>query len=150
MLGVRGHHVDAPVVAVEFGRIGHPDALREALTERARGRLEAGKPRALRVPLEARAELPQRAQLLEREVPSVGHRGVADRADVARGEQQSVPVGPVRPRRVVPHHFEVEGGEHIGHVERAGAVAGPCRKERLDDAPAHGIRVAFELEAALG
>ena len=97
----------------------HPDAVREALAERPRRRLDALRVPALRVPERGRAPLAEALQLLEREVvPREVQGAVLEDARVPRREDEPVAVRPVRVRRGVVHHLHVEkvgkGGERHG------------------------------------
>jgi hypothetical protein len=148
VLAVARDDVGAVVLAVHLRRERHPGALREPFAERSGRRFEPRQADALGVALEARPELAQRQQLLDREVAGVRHRAVADRRDVPAREQQPVAVGPVRVLRVVPHQMEVQRGEDVGHVERAARMTGPRCDQRADDADPNVVRVQLQLGEA--
>ena len=99
------------VVALPEEALGdrHPDAVREALTERAGRRLDAGRDEVLRVARGERLPLPETLQLLERKrVAGKVERGVLEDAGMAGGEHEAVAVGPGRVRRADPERLPVE------------------------------------------
>ena len=99
--------VVGPVVALGEEAVGdrEADAVREALPERARRRLDALGQEVLRMAGRARLPLAEALQLLEREVVAGEvERGVLEDAGVAGREDEAVAVRPVRVRRVVAQH----------------------------------------------
>jgi hypothetical protein len=103
--------VPGPVEGVGEEALGdrHPDAVREALAERAGGRLDARRHEVLGVPRRLRVPLAEALQLLEREVVARQvQRRVLEHAGVAGGEDEAVAVGPRRVGGVVLHHLGVE------------------------------------------
>ena len=150
MLGIRRDDPDVKIFAVHLRAKRHSGALRETFAERTRGRLDRRKRNAFGMALKPRSELPQRQQLLDRKVSEVRHRRVANRRDVAAREQQPIAIGPLRIGRIVPHQVPVERGKDVGHIERAGRMAGTGRKQRADDALAHVVGLELQLGQALG
>jgi hypothetical protein len=112
-VAVRADRVDAvvddlvvrPVELVREEALGdrEADAVREALPQRARRRLDPGREEVLGMAGRDRAPLPEALQLLEREVVAGQvQRGVLEDARVAGGEDEAVAVGPLRVRGRVP------------------------------------------------
>ena len=73
--------------------------------------------------LEAAAELPQRHQLLFREVAALGQDGVEDGDGMAFAQNKPVAVGPQGRRRVVTEYAEVESAEDFDGREGAAGMA---------------------------
>ena len=121
---------DGVAGAVELARqqlLGQREAdrVRQALAERAGGGLDAGRVADFRVARGAAAELPERLQVVDREVVAgqvqqrvEQHRGMAVR------EHEAVTVGPVRITRVVAQVARPERHRHLGHAHRGAGVAG--------------------------
>ncbi len=116
---VGGDHVDLVVeqalalrrvrleqAALAAGRHRHADRVADALAERAGGGLDAGGVPVLGVARGPAAPGPQRLQVvqLEAEAGQV-ELDVQGQAGVPRGQHEAVAAGPVRIRRVVPHHL---------------------------------------------
>ena len=105
--GVVLHHVEA--LAVE-GRGGvrlpqrHAHGIGEALPQRAGGHLDAHGVLVLRVARRLRVHLAELLQVVDRQlVPGQMEHRVEQRARVAVGEDEAVPVGPLGVSRVVVH-----------------------------------------------
>ena len=87
----------------------HADRVPEALPERPGGRLDARRVVHLRVARRLRPPLPERLQIVDRQVVAGQvQRGVLEDAGVARRQHEPVAVRPVRVARVVPHILVVE------------------------------------------
>ncbi len=116
---VRHDLVPGPVEVVGEVALGdrHAHGVREALTERARRHLDAGRAAALRVAGRLAPPLAERLEVVEREVVAgeVEER-VEERAPVPGREHEPVAVGPARVARVVG---EVSLPEHVGHGRRS-------------------------------
>ena len=100
-----------PVVALGEEALGdrEADAVREALAERARRRLDARRVVHLGMARGERLPLAEALQLLEREVVAGEmQRRVLEDAGVPGGEDEPVAVGPLRVRGIVVHHLGVE------------------------------------------
>jgi hypothetical protein len=97
-------------------------AVREALSERACRRLDAGGVPELRMPGCARAPLAKLLQVVQRDVVAGEvERRVLEHAGVAGGEDEAVASGPGRIGRVVTHHVAVEQiGDRRERHRRAG------------------------------
>src|SRR5918996_4187611 len=75
---------------------GHPDGVGEALPQRSRRGLDPGGVAALGVPGRARAPLPERLELLQRQVVAAEvEQRVEQHGGVAAGEHEPVAIGPV-------------------------------------------------------
>ncbi len=99
------------VVAVGEEALGdrHPDAVREALPEWPRRRLDSGGVPVLGMSRRAGAPLPELLEVGERDVVAREvERRVLEDAGVPGGEDEAVSSRPVRIGRVVPHHVAVE------------------------------------------
>ena len=123
-----------PVVALgeEAIRDREADAVREALAERAGGRLDALGEEVLRMAGCPRLPLPEALQLLEREVVAGQvQRRVLEDAGVAGGEDEPVPVRPVGVGGVVAQDAPVE---HVGE-----------RRQRHRGAGVPGVRLLHRI-----
>ena len=119
---------------------GHADRVRDALAERTGRRLDAGRQAVLRMAGRPRAPLPERLEVVEREVVAgqveqrvQEHRGVAGRQD------EAVAIRPVRVGRGVAQEARPE---HVGHRRRAhrGArVAGVRLLDAIDRQGPDGV-----------
>jgi hypothetical protein len=83
------------------------------------------------VPLEGRAEVAERLQLLLREVAELRHRDVHDRDAVALREHEAITVGPERVIRAQAELVEEQRGDHVRGGERPSGVAGAGRGDGL-------------------
>ena len=107
-----------------------PDAVREALAERAARHLDAGEEAELRVPRGAGVELPELLEIVERDVeagqvqePVQQHRAVAG------GEDEAVPPEPARLPGIEP---EVARPQDVRQVRGAHRQAGVTAVRLLD------------------
>lgn len=75
----------------------------KSLAERASGHLHAGQQVGIGMPLQARAELAQGVQLVDREEAGVGQRRIERRRRMPLGQDEPVAAGLVRVGRVVVH-----------------------------------------------
>ena len=150
VLRIRRNDPDVKVLAVHLRSKRHADALREAFTQRAGGRLDRGKRHAFWVPLKTRAELTQRQQLLDRKIPEVGHRRVTDRRNMSAREQQAIAIGPLRIGWVVSHQMPVERRKDVRHVQRSGRMPRTGRQQRANDALADVVGLELQLGQVLG
>jgi hypothetical protein len=116
----------------------HAERDREALAERAGGRLDAGQRHAVRVALERAAELAQRDELALREVAGARHHRVEGGHRVALGEHDAVAIGPVRTPGVVPQPAEDDRHEQVDDRKRPARVAGAGVRQHPDDLHAAG------------
>ena len=107
-VAVAGNHVGVMVddlvarAVVAAGQMrfgdGETDRVRDALTERTRRRLDAGRVVVLGMPRGAAAPLPEGPQVVEGEVVAgEEEQGVEEHRSVTRGEHEAVTVGPSRP-----------------------------------------------------
>ncbi len=107
----------AELLAQELLGHRHPDAVAEALAERAGGRLDARRVAVLRVARGLRAELAELLDLVEAQVVAREMQArVEEHRGVACGEHEAVPVRPQRVGGVVLHDLRVE--EVRGRRER--------------------------------
>src|SRR5258706_6174747 len=75
----------------------HAHAVREALTQRSRGGLDAGRVAVLRMPGRARAPLAEALEILHGEIETEEmEERVEEHRGVARGVNEAVPVLPLR------------------------------------------------------
>ena len=111
-------------------RDGHPDRVGEALAERAGRRLDARGQAVLRVARRDAAPLPERLEVLERDVVAgqVEER-VEQHAGVPGGQDEPVAIRPVRVRRGVA---EEAGPQDVGHRRRAHRCTRVARVGLLD------------------
>ena len=115
----------AELLAQELLGHRHPDAVAEALAERAGGRLDARRLEVLGVARRARAELAELLDVLEADAVVAGevqarveqHRGVPG------GEHEPVAVGPRRVGGVVLHDPRVEHVRGRREAERGARMA---------------------------
>src|SRR5262245_66543783 len=76
------------------------------------------------MPLERRAELAQRDELLLREVAGLRHDGIERGDRVPLREHDAVAIGPVRPLGITAQPPEIERDEDVDHRERATGMPG--------------------------
>ena len=122
-LAVGEQVVDAGRVALVAQPERHPGGDGEAVAERAAGDLHArrvGRHAGHRQPGAVGAV---GRELLDRDRPGLGQRGVERDGVVADGEQEPVAVGPVRVLGPVAELVGVDHGEHVGDAERLADVA---------------------------
>jgi hypothetical protein len=101
----------------------HADRRAQALTERARRRLDAWRVLALGVAGGGRADLAELLDLVERQrIPGQVQHRVEEHRRVPRREDEAVAGRPVRVGRVVTHHARVE---HVGERSQ------PHRRARM-------------------
>lgn len=124
---------DVEAVLVELGGQvllgnGQPHGVRDALAQRARGHLDAGRAEVLRVAGRLGAPLAELLELVDGQVVArqVQH-AVLQRAGVAVGQHEAVAVAPLGVLGVELHRL---AEEHVGHGRAAmGAPGGPtCRR----------------------
>ena len=143
-----GHHLVAgPVEVLGQEALGdrHPDRVRHALPQRAGGRLHAGRVAALRMPRRARAPLPERLDLLQRQVvPAQVEQRIEQHRRVAAGEHEAVAIGPGRIGGIVPQEPGPEDVRRGGERHRGPGMSGLGRLDRV-----HGQR-ADRVDAAPG
>ena len=143
-VAVRGDH-PGPVVddlVAETGRedaLGerHPDRRRDALSERPGRGLDPRRVAVFRVTGGAAAELAEPADLVHRHVGIAGQvkQRVKQHRAVAGGQDEPVPVGPIRRRRVEFQVTREQHGRRVGHAHRHSGMAGLRRFDRV-----HGER----------
>ena len=159
--GVRVMADDLVARAVELGRqqpLGEREADRvgEALAERPRGRLHAGRVAGFGMAGRARMQLAEAAQLLHRQVVAgeVQQRVLQHRA-VAVGEHEAVAVGPRGIGRVVAQVASPEHFRDFRHAHRHARMAGIGRlhgvhRERADRVDDVGVGGFGELGGGAG
>ena len=122
-LAIAEHREDEAVLAgqAQAGRKARGHG--KSLAERASGHLHAGQQVGIGMPLQARAELAQGVQLVDREEAGVGQRRIERRRRMPLGQDEPVAAGLVRVGRVVVHDAaEVQRREDIGAGERPARV----------------------------
>ena len=92
---------DGMIVVVDLQTSCQATRNREALAERSRGNLDAGNEARIGVPLQTRAELAQRDELLDREIACMCERCVKRRRCMTFRKDEAVAVGSFRVLRVV-------------------------------------------------
>ena len=121
----------------------HADRVADALAQRPGGRLDARRVAPLGMARRLRAPLPERAQLVERQVvPRQVEQGVQQHGGVAAGEDEPVAVGPVGVGGVVP---EEPVPQHIGRGRerhRRARVAGLGCLHRVHGQRSDGVDAA--------
>jgi hypothetical protein len=123
---------------------GHPDAGGEALAQRPRGGLDAGRVAVFRMTGGLAAPLPEPLKILQTKVvPRQVQQAVQQHRPVPRRQDESVPVRPRRIRRIV---LEDPGPEDIRHGGRPHGHAGMTRLRLLDGI---GRQHANGVDAAL-
>ena len=116
------------------------DAVREALAERPRRRLDPRRVMHLRVARRERLPLAEPLQLVEREVVAGQvQRRVLEDARVPGREDEAVAVGPLRVRRVVVHHLAVEEVRDRRERHRRAGMAGVRLLHRIHRQRADGV-----------
>ena len=103
----------------------HAHGVRDALTQRAGRRLDAGDVAVLGVARRATPRPPEIADLLQREVESGEvENGILEDRGVAGGEHEPVPTEPRRDPGAVPHVAHPQGVRHGGERHRGAGVTG--------------------------
>lgn len=129
-----------PVVALGEETVGdrEADAVREALPERARRRLDPLGQEVLGMAGRARAPLAKALQLLQREVVAAEVQGrVLEDAGMSRREDEAVAALPFGIDRVVAHHVSVErvrerGQRHRGTWMADAGLLHPVHRQRAN------------------
>src|SRR5271157_82194 len=109
------HDVRAARPSIEARREAHPQRHRKTFAQRSGGGLERRYEPHVRVALVYRSKLAQRVQLIDRRigVPRVRHGGIEHRRRVPFGENETVPVHPLRVLRIDPHAVEKEFNHNL-------------------------------------
>src|SRR5207245_1946027 len=136
LLSITHHAVDPPRVSVVPGAVRHAARNREALPERPRGDLDAGRVVLAGVSLEMPLELAEAQEVREGEVPSLGHQRVDDGRHVPDREVPEIPSRIVEPARIDAQLVEEEDGSEVGRGERPAAMPALRPGEERDAVPA--------------
>src|SRR5207244_13431021 len=112
----------------------------ERQAERTRRHLDAWRLLHDGVSLELTAEFPESHEVFDREVARLRHRRVDHRRGVALADDETVPIGPGRVLRVVPHYAEVKRGRDIDGREGASRVTGVGVGGNFVDVPPEAMR----------
>ena len=112
--------------ALPLRREREADGHRDALAERSRRHLDAGRHAALGVAGAAAAPLAERHELLHLKPAHAGEveERVYERGGVAAREHEAVAICPGRILRVDVEVLEPEDGSEVGHAHRSAGVAG--------------------------
>src|ERR1035438_8156068 len=123
---VAQHGVGAAPPPVQARRDAHPQRHRKTFAQRSGGSLQRRYEPHVRVALVYRAQLAQRVQSIERRigVPRLRHDGIKHRRRVPFGENEAVPVRPLRVLRIDPHSVEIEFNHSLDGRKPAVRVAG--------------------------
>ena len=113
-LAVADDAIGAVVPGAGLARKRHPQGHRQSLSQGAGGGLDVGEAVAVRVSLNPAVELAQAQQLLPRKIAGPGQGGVHGRHAVALGQDEAVPVRPIRLVRPVTHLVEVQRRDDFG------------------------------------
>ncbi len=130
------------VEAIGEEALGHREAhsVGEALPERPRGDLDAGRVPALGVPRRARAPLAEVAQVLEAQLPAAEvQERVVQHAGVPRGEHETVAIGPRGVGRIDAQQAREEGVREWRERHRGARVPGIGLLHRIHREPADGV-----------
>ena len=126
-LAVTGEDIRVVTLLIDAGGEGVADSDRQALTERAGRRFDAGEALHVGVPLERAAQLAQGHDLIVRKIAGLGERGIEHRGGMPLGEDEPVAVGPVRVRRIVPQEpAKIEGRHDLDGRQRAPGMPEPA------------------------
>ena len=125
----------------EAFRNRHADGVRDALAQRPRRRLDAGRVPVLGMPRRLGAELAEVLDLLHRHAGIAGE--IEDRIEqhgaVSGRQDEAVAVGPIGIGRIERHRFREQHGRHIRHAERHARVTGVCLLDRVHRQGADGV-----------
>ncbi len=120
----------------------HADRVGEALAQRARGRLDAGRMPILRMARGLGAELAEVRELLHRHARIA--RQMQDRVEQHRAmagrEYETVAVGPAGLGRIELEKAREQHGRHIGHAHGHAGMAGLGLLHRVHGQRADGVR----------
>ena len=136
-LAVREFDEDARRRSVEAQAERLPDALPQAMAERAADHLDAGRG-VERRHLEPAVVGAVGGELVDRQDAGLGQRRPERDRIVAGRQQEAVAVGPVEVLRIVAQLVEVERGQRIGDAEALADIALPL-------AARHGQHVAAQI-----
>lgn len=98
----------------------------------------------MRMTLETCAEFAQSLQLVYREISGVRHSGIKYRTNMTIGKDEAIAIFPGRILGIMLERMEIEIGEDIGHIERAGSVTRLGLDQRLDDRTTDIFGLTFE------
>ena len=144
---VAGDDVDPPVRPVQLGRHGHAVGSRQALSQGSRRHVDARRRIHVGIALEHGAALAQVPQFIFREKAPFGQRRIQSRYGMALGEDETVPVRPVRPLGIDPHDIEIQDLQHIDDGQRAAGMTGLGQGDHLDDILPHVSRMTAQFFA---
>jgi hypothetical protein len=127
-----GRGVRVEQAALAAGGHGHADRHRDALAQRAGGRLDAGGQPVLGVARGQAAPGPQRLEVIQGQtVPGQVELDVQGQAGMAAGQHEPVPAEPVRVRGVVPQEPLEDQVRGRGQAHRRAGVTGASFLHRI-------------------
>src|SRR6266446_330564 len=144
-LAVAQHAVHPRALPPELEPERHAHRDRDALAERAGGRLDAGQAHPVRMALERAPELAEGDQPVHREEAGSRHAEVLGGDAVALREDEPIAVLPLRAGRVEAQAIEVEVGEDVDHGQRAAGMPGPGVGEHPEELHPPLARDGLEL-----
>ncbi len=138
--------VDTVVLILELGAESHADGGGDSLSEGTSAHVHAGCHTHARVTLQAGVRFAERRDFLQREEPLERQGAVERRSCMALGEDETVPILPVRILRIHMHFMGVEIGHDIGNGEGPARVAGLGVIGSLYDRHTDFERIFLQLE----
>ena len=118
--------VDAVILAGLLAGQRHADRRGDALTERARGHIDAGNVLHLDVAGHVAVDAAEHVQLLDREEAAQRQHRVQCRGAVALGHDETVTVGVLWVLGIDLHHVKIKIGQHVQTAHRSARMSG-CR-----------------------
>ena len=149
LLAVAHQHPGAQVAALEPRAKAGAEAERQPHAERSSGVLDAGRRASDGVPLQPRALLPEGLELVDGEVPGLGHHGVLHRRAVALAHDEAVAIGPVGTRGVVSQEARIEHAHDVGRRHGPTDVPGLGSVDHAHDVATNALRHRLEVGARL-
>ena len=133
------------VLAEPLRRQSHAERRAGPRPQRAGGHVDAGGLGHVRVALHAGVDRVVGVDLFERKEALEGQRGVQGYAAMALGEDETIPIGPLRVCGVHAEHLEVEGDDGLHHGQRAADVARPRLNHSFQNHLADPDRLLLEV-----
>ena len=135
-LAVAADGIDLYILAGELCTDSHADGDGDALTERAGRRIYAGALLGVGMPLKDAVQLAEVLQLLTGKEALVRKHRIQRRSRVSLGEDESVPVFPVRVFRIDAHFVIVQARKDLNDRQRAARMTGCGVSRHIYNVPA--------------